>query len=65
MNSCSHKSLKTNCNQFCDDLPTIDKQMFIENLNNKTFNVLMQTKAIKDCGCLAPELQKECYAKFQ
>lgn len=39
--------------------------MMLYNIDNKTFDVLIQTKALKDCGCLEPEKQKECYAKFQ
>lgn len=65
VSSCSHKSLQTSCNQFCEQLPVIDKEMMLYNIDNKTFDVLIQTKALKDCGCLEPEKQKECYAKFQ
>lgn len=66
----------TNCNKFCDDLPQIKKK-FLQEIHNKlsadesnmiyreSFNLLMQTKSLKTCGCLEPEKQKECYAKFQ
>ena len=63
--SCSHKSLQTSCNSFCEQLPDIDKESFIFNIEHKTFNDLIQVKALKDCGCLEPEKQAECYAKFQ
>jgi len=40
--------------------------MMIYNLKHKTFDALVQVKAIKDCGCLATtEEQNNCYNKFK
>lgn len=65
VSSCSRKSLQTSCNAYCKDIPEIDKEMFMFNIEHKTFDALVQVKALKDCGCLEPEKQAQCYAKFQ
>ena len=35
-------------------------------INNKeVFNILLQIKSIKDCGCLDPSLQNQCFERFK
>ena len=63
--SCSPKYINS-CQNFCQNIPDIERDMMIYNLKHKTFDVLVQVKAIKDCGCLATtEEQNNCYNKFK
>ena len=53
-------------NNYCENLPIINKQHFKSVINNKeVFNILLQIKSIKDCGCLDPSLQNQCFERFK
>jgi hypothetical protein len=62
--NCSNKYIKS-CENFCQNIPDVARDMMIYNLRHDTFNVLVQVKAIKDCGCLEYEEQIKCYNKFK
>jgi len=64
VSSCSKKCLVSN--NYCENLPIVNKQNFQSIINNEEiFNILLQVKSIKDCGCLEPSLQNQCFNKFK
>lgn len=66
-NACSSKSIQVTdgCNDFCSMLPAPKKYMFEKNLDNGTFDFLVEISSIKECGCLKGDEKINCYEKYQ
>lgn len=66
--SCSNKSIPVNsgCMEFCEQIPDPKLQMFKQNLNNDTFNFLVEVHNLKHCGCLTEQSEIiACQKKYQ
>lgn len=66
--SCSKKSILVNngCQDFCQMLPVPKWHMFEKNFDNDTYNFLVETSFIRECGCLVNEEEKlKCQSKYQ
>ena len=61
---CSRKCLVSN--NYCENLPVFTKKDFESVINNNNvFNGLVQIKSIKECGCIDPSLQSQCFERFK
>ena len=66
--SCSSKSIPANsgCMEFCEQIPDPKLHMFKQNLNNDTFNFLVEVHNLKHCGCLTEQNEIiACQEKYQ
>ena len=64
---CSSKCLVKN--NYCENLPTVSGKDFKLVWKNSKFaqvkSILVQTKSIKECGCIDPSLQLQCFERFK
>lgn len=68
VSSCSSKSISVSsgCLEFCEQIPDPKLQMFKQNLNNETFNFLVEVHNLKHCGCLTEQSEIiACQEKYQ
>lgn len=66
-NACSSKSIQVNdgCSDFCSSIPEPKKYMFEKNLNNGTFDFLVEVSYIRECGCIKDkEKAIDCQKKY-
>lgn len=66
--SCSSKSIpvSSGCLEFCEQIPDPKLHMFKQNLNNDTFNFLVEVHNLKHCGCLTEQSEIiACQEKYQ
>jgi len=56
-------------NNYCENLPIVKGDHFKLVWKNKKLaqikSILVQVKSIKDCGCLDPSLQNQCFERFK
>ena len=68
VSSCSNKSIPVSngCLEFCEQIPEPKGQMFRKNMDNSTFNFLVEVHNLKHCGCLTEQNEIiACQKKYE
>ena len=68
VSSCSSKSIpvSSGCLSFCEQIPEPKGKMFRKNMDNETYNFLVEVHNLKHCGCLADQNEMlACQKKYE